>query len=505
MSDLPEGWVATTLGDLGRWSSGGTPSKRKSEYYGGNIPWVRTGDLRDNEIFDVEGRISPEGLANSSAKEFPSGTLLIAMYGATIGRTGMLRIPATTNQACAALLPDPVTEDMMPFLWWFFRHKVEDFRAVGQGGAQPNISQTVIKASAIDLPPLPEQRRIVAKLDRLSARSAAARDHLARTTKLATRAKQTILGTAFRGMLARRAPVSSHGYFPDETLAQVHEEHLNFWISSERTKRAAKRQSTDLGAWTKKYTGPARVEDHEVPFDLPDDWRWVSAEEIVQPGAEIVYGIVQPGPKLDKGVPYVRGMDIVDGVIQIEQLLKTSPEIAERYSRASLAGGDVLLGIIRATKVAIVPNEISGANITQGTARFRPSRFIRTRFLARWLESPDAQNWLHSKYRGIDMPGLNLRDVRRCPVPLAPLEVQDEIVRRIEAAFARIDRMTEEASRAAHLLDRLDERLLAKAFRGELVPQDPEDEPAEALLTRIRESRAAAPQAKRGRRRKAEA
>jgi type I restriction enzyme, S subunit len=210
------------------------------------------------------------------------------------------------------------------------------------------------------------------------------------------------------------------------------------------------------------------------------------AEEIVEPGADIVYGIVQPGPRLASGVPYIRGMDIEEGKIKIDQLLFTSKEIANKYSRASLRGGDVLLGIIRATKVAVVPKSLEGANITQGTARFRPSNIIRTGFLAHWLAGANAQSWLHSKYRGIDMPGLNLRDVRRLPVPLAPLDEQEEVVRCIEVAFAWIDRLNSETTSARRLVDHLDEAILAKAFRGELVPQDPNDEPASVLLEGIK-------------------
>ncbi|MGR3604012.1 restriction endonuclease subunit S [Sulfitobacter sp.] len=446
MSELPQGWVATTLGDLGRWSSGGTPSKRKPEYYGGDIPWVRTGDLRDNEIHDVEGRISPEGLANSSAKEFPSGTLLVAMYGATIGRTGMLCIPATTNQACAALLPDPVTEDMMPFLWWFFRHKVEDFRAVGQGGAQPNISQTVIKASAIDLPPLTEQRRIVTKLDRLSARSAAARDHLARTTKLATRAKQAILSAAVSGELTR--------------------------------------------TW------------RESRPDL-DPWRHCTLGEVA---SGFNYGSAAKSAK-EGDVPVLRMGNIQDGKLDWSDLVFTS-DVAE-ISKYELHSGDVLFN--RTNSPALVGK----TTVYRGE---RPAIFagylirvvcgteVLPDFVNACLNSGIGRDYCWQvKTDGVSQSNINAQKLKAFPISLPSVEEQREIIRRVATAFTRIENLTEEATRAAHLLDRLDERLLAKAFRGELVPQDPDDEAAEALLARILEARAAARQAKRGRRKEADA
>jgi type I restriction enzyme S subunit len=199
---------------------------------------------------------------------------------------------------------------------------------------------------------------------------------------------------------------------------------------------------------------------------------------------------VQPGPHIPDGVPYVRACDIQDGTILTDQLLRTSRQIAKRYERASLQGGDVLLGIIRATKVVVVPEKLAGSNITQGTARFRPSTAIQTHYLAGWLESPFAQAWLHAHYRGIDMPGLNLRDVRRLPVPLAPLREQEAIAEVIAAGMSKLRLLSELTGQVVHELGHLDQAILAKAFRREVVPQDPNDEPASVLLERIRAERA---------------
>ncbi|WP_256702098.1 restriction endonuclease subunit S [Burkholderia sp. SRS-W-2-2016] len=235
---------------------------------------------------------------------------------------------------------------------------------------------------------------------------------------------------------------------------------------------------------------------------LPKSWRIRRASEAVAADAEIVYGIVQPGPKLAEGVPYVRGMDIVDGRIQVHQLLRTSPAIAKKYARAALKGGDVLLGIIRATKVAIVPAELEGANITQGTARFRPSNSLSTRYLAIVLEAPATQRWLHAHYRGIDMPGLNLADVRRTPIPVPPEDEQAEIVRRVDSLLAIADGLETKLKSAQSAMDRLTPAILAKAFRGDLVPQDPSDESAAALLKRLKAQRSGESKASKGARTK---
>ncbi len=155
--------MKTTLGDVFEIGSGGTPSKSHTEYYGGDIPWVKTGDLKDEYLFSVEDCITEEGLKNSSAKMYEPGTVLIAMYGATIGATSILKFDACTNQACAAFKP---CEHVKPeFLYYFLRSKRQKFIRDGVGGAQPNISAGYLKKVQIDVRSLEEQNNIITVLD----------------------------------------------------------------------------------------------------------------------------------------------------------------------------------------------------------------------------------------------------------------------------------------------------------------------------------------------------
>ena len=154
------------LGEIFEIGSGGTPSKKHPEYYDGNIPWVKTGDLKDEYLYSVEDCISEEGLNNSSAKMYPSGTVLIAMYGATIGATSILKFDACTNQACAAFKP---CEEVLPeYLYYFLRSKKQKFISDGVGGAQPNISAGYLKKVSIDIRNIKEQEKIVTVLDKLN-------------------------------------------------------------------------------------------------------------------------------------------------------------------------------------------------------------------------------------------------------------------------------------------------------------------------------------------------
>ena len=151
------------LGDIFEIGSGGTPSKRKPEYYQGNIPWVKTGDLKKKYLYEVEGFISKEGLDNSSAKMYDEDTVLIAMYGATIGATSILKTRACTNQACAAFKPN---EKVLPeYLYYFLKSRKERFISDGVGGAQPNISSGYLKKVEIEIPTIIRQKEIIKILD----------------------------------------------------------------------------------------------------------------------------------------------------------------------------------------------------------------------------------------------------------------------------------------------------------------------------------------------------
>ena len=164
-NQLPNSWCWTTLGNIGKWQSGATPSRLNKEFYGGDIPWLKTGDLNDGYICDIPETITQKALEESSVKLNPAGSVLIAMYGATIGKVGILTFPATTNQACCACV-DYQGIDQMYLFYFLISHK-EEFIMLGGGGAQPNISKEKIVETLFPLSPYNEQLRIVAKIEEL--------------------------------------------------------------------------------------------------------------------------------------------------------------------------------------------------------------------------------------------------------------------------------------------------------------------------------------------------
>ena len=449
---LPQGWAEVSLDEIGRWGSGGTPKASEPSYYGGAVPWIRSGDLPDGPILAHDVQISDAGLANSAAKWIDEGAVLIAMYGATIGKLGITTYPVTSNQAIAFIKPHDGVEAR--FLFENLRWRKPEFVALGQGGAQPNISQEILKAQMFALPPLAEQRRIVAKLDALTARLARARAELDRVPLLAAKLRQQTLAMAFAGILTQT------------------------WRSLHGSSQAA-------------VSG------------LPESWIEKPLEEISD-----IQGGIQVGKKRIDGielveVPYLRVANVQRGWLKLDEIKSLSVTAAER-DRLLLQDGDILMneggdrdklgrGWVWRAEIPQCIHQNHVFRIRLNNHNF-PSEYV-----SHYANENGQQYFIDQGTQTTNLASISKRKVAALPVPTPPVDEAVEIVRLINAAFARADRLEAEATRARALLGRLESALLAKAFRGELVPQDPTDEPAQTLLDRIRTQRAAAPKAKRGR------
>ncbi len=190
----------TALGEIAHWGSGGTPRARDPRCYrNGTIPWVLSGDLRDAPLLDVVGRITPVAVKDSSAKWVPANAVLVAMYGATIGRTAMTTVPVTTNQAVAHAVPHETV--LSEYLFWYMRAERQRLAAAGKGGAQPNISQTVLKSWPIRVPSRTDQQRLTLEAEEMqqdAERLAGAADAGRRRAAALRRA---LLTAAFSGRL----------------------------------------------------------------------------------------------------------------------------------------------------------------------------------------------------------------------------------------------------------------------------------------------------------------
>ncbi len=179
MSEAANNWRSRPLGELATTTSGGTPSRKRKDYYGGSIPWVKSGELKDDYISETEEHITEAGLKNSSAKLFPAGTVLIALYGATVGKTSILRTDASTNQAVCGITPgSKLDASYLRYHLIFLRRDLLSHR---YGGAQPNISQQIVRNQKIAYPPLAEQKKIAHVLSTVQ-RAIEAQERIIQTT-----------------------------------------------------------------------------------------------------------------------------------------------------------------------------------------------------------------------------------------------------------------------------------------------------------------------------------
>lgn len=200
-----DSWEEKTLKSLCKISSGGTPSRSNPEYYTGEIPWIKTGEIDWNYINNSEEKITESAIKNSSAKLFPKGTVLVAMYGQglTRGRAAILEIEAATNQAVCALIPN--SELLNQYLYYYFMCNYWTLREKAVGGNQPNFSGTMIGGFIINLPSFDEQYEIIRILDNLLENEQQAKE-LTDVIEKIDLMKKAILARAFRGELGTNNP-----------------------------------------------------------------------------------------------------------------------------------------------------------------------------------------------------------------------------------------------------------------------------------------------------------
>lgn len=199
-TNVPNNWLLIRLGDIATTTSGGTPLRSHNEFYGGYIPWLKSGELEDELISSTDEFITDEGLLKSSAKVFPAGTVVVALYGATVGKTGIIDFDGATNQAVCGVFPlYNLIEKKYLFYW--LQSKRQYLISISSGGAQPNISQGIIRNLIFPLAPINEQKRIISEIEYHLSIISRVENDIANNSNKANKLKQSILKYAFEGKL----------------------------------------------------------------------------------------------------------------------------------------------------------------------------------------------------------------------------------------------------------------------------------------------------------------
>ena len=457
--EVPENWCWTYLKDVAQWGSGGTPSRKNPAFYEGNILWVKTSELQEDYIYDTEEKISKEAIQKSSAKIFPVGTVLIAMYGATIGKTAILGVKAATNQACACA----VCNDSLynKYLFYYLRFQKDSFIKQGKGGAQPNISQDIIKKNYIPLPPKVEQQRIVEQIESLFAKLDEAKEKVQDILDTFENRKTAILYKAFQGTLTKvwreNHTVKSAEIYLQDLLDKgecFNRKEFKFWKNENLPK-----------SWIESKIG------NLLYFAGRIGWKGLKAEEYTEEGPLLlsVYNL-NDGDE----VSYSRVYHITN------ERYEESPEIMVKQ-------GDVLLtkdgaGIGKLGYVKELPQE---ATINSSLLLIRPGNTAISKYIFYLLSGPELQRIVKERITGSATPHLFQRDIKEFVIPVPPLEEQKEIVRILDDVLSQENNTYKKIKNVAVRIDMMKKSILAKAFRGELGTNNSEEESAIELLKTI--------------------
>ena len=472
---VPSGWVKTTLGDVFKWGSGGTPKRDRSEFYGGEIPWVIIGDLNDGLVTFTSNSITELGLKSSSARWVPSGSVLLAMYG-SIGKVGIAGTDLTTNQAVAFTETGNV---LNKYLFWYLRASRNDLLSLGKGDTQSNISQTVIKTFPFPLAPLPEQHRIVAEIETQFTRLDASVAALKRAQANLKRYRASVLKAACEGKLvpteAELARQEGRNYEPASApLERILIDRRARWESQENRRG--------------QYKEPAAPDTSNLA-ELPEGWVWANLPQLGELGRGLSKHRPRNDPRLLGGpYPFIQTGDIRHSGGLIREHTQTYSDFGLAQSRLwptgtlciTIAANIAETGIL--TYPACFPDSVVGFMFhgDQTLVRFI-ELFIRTQKdeLERFAPATAQKN--------INMASLS---IVLCPLP--PLAEQQRIVSEVERHLSVIQAAENIVEANLKRAERLRQSILKQAFSGKLVPQNPSDEPASVLLERIRAERAAA-------------
>ena len=402
---IPYNWCWTTLGEIGTWQAGATPSRAQKDYYGGNIPWLKTGDLTDGYIYEIPETITNKALEETSVKLNPTGSVLIAMYGATIGKTGILTFPATTNQACCACVDyKAVTQK---YLFYFLLSHKEEFIRLGGGGAQPNISKEKIVETFIPIPPIAEQGRLVNEIEKLFSLVGMLDSNTDKLRRYIALEKEKILHLAITGKLLPQEPADE----PAITL---------------------------LKKINPNYIPCDNRHYENLPFELPETWQWVTLADISN------YGdcINVPVSKIPED----------SWILELEDIEKDSGRLLQRMTKSdrningvrhSFKKGDVLYSKLRTylNKVLVADQE---GYCTTEIVPITCVQGIIPEYLCHVLRSRYYVDYTTSLGYGVKMPRLGTADALKSMIPVPPYEEQMRILQSVNEIYLKLEQISSE-------------------------------------------------------------
>lgn len=490
---LPERWIWTTIGEIGLLSSGGTPSRGNASYFRGDIPWVKSGELNYNIIHDTEEKISQEALENSSAKIIPANSLLIALYGSTVGKLATLGIDASTNQAVAAIIT--FSKFNQRFLYYYLFHNREKLLLKRKGGAQPNISQKILFDFPFPLPPFVEQNNIITKIDQVFSELDQVNKGLQKARQQLRIYKQALLKNAFEGKLSEKWHLENNPESAKRLLIDIKKEkekyykqQLENWKgevkSWEEEGKESKRPKKPNSIYNVSNLSPGEVD--KLPL-IPDKWKWVKFGEVC---LKIMDGTHFSPKNYGKGkYKYITSKNILEGRIDLSDITYVSEEDHNViYGRCDVTKGDILYVKDGAKTGRAAVNKLEEEfSLLSSVGVFRTIKDkIDPKFLEYFLNAEVNRKRMLSKVSGVAITRLTLTKLNNSLFTLCSIKEQKHIVEILESRFTLIENLEKSIEKSLSNIILFKQSLLKKAFEGRLVNQDSNDESTNELLQEIK-------------------
>ena len=424
--DIPDSWEWVRLESIGDWGSGATPSRTNAEYYGGDIPWLKTGDLNDGYIKHIPESISHLALEKTSVRLNETGSVLIAMYGATIGKVGILTFPATTNQACCACLPIEIYNE---YLFYFLMSQKSAFVKRGEGGAQPNISKEKIISTLMPLPSITEQYRIVAKIKEVlpfvEQYEVVYSEVNSLNNSFPELLKKSILQEAVQGKLVPQNPDDE----PASVLLERIRAEKQALIKAGKIKKD-KNESIIFrrdNSHYEKLNGIERCIDDEIPFDIPDNWCWVRLGSLFQHNTGKA---LNSSNKVGTKLTYITTSNLYWDKFILDNL-KEMPFTDAEVEKCTVIKDDLLVCEGGDIGRAAIWNYDFPMRIQNHIHRLRSYILVNVKFYYYIFYLYKHMGLIGGK--GIGIQGLSSNAIHQLLFPLPPSNEQHKIVEKIEA------------------------------------------------------------------------
>jgi type I restriction enzyme S subunit len=392
---------------------------------------------------------------------------------------------ALLNQRVCKVVP--TTELYQPkFLFYSLSPYLQAVNHATSSLTVKHLSSATVKELPLPLPPLSEQRRIVAKIEELFSDLDAGVAALERVRANLKRYRAAVLKAAVEGKLTEDWRAQHPDTEPASVLLErILTERRRQWEKDQLTKFAQAGKQPPKG-WQARYQEP--VNPQQPPPTLPDGWAWRSLEHLSSSVRPITYGILKPGAFSPQGIMMLRIVDIASGAVSFEGVHRVSQSLSDEYARTLLFGGEVLISLVGSIGlVAYFPGSTEAVNLHRNVGMIAPSSGVSGKYLRLVMSSHIVQKQIEGARTGALQPLLNLSDVRRLGVPITSTGEQEIIVERMESILTSLDQVEADVEVQLKRAARLRQGILKRAFEGRLVPQDPTDEPAEKLLEGIKQ------------------